>query len=101
MHGQMIIELLRMCMALDPKGMAQKTPLGLNVSRLSRIDSYIDTTRPEIVLRSRNKIKLLTPKTNLTKVMKSPYHRGVSMWDRLTEEVQRATMKVRFKRQIA
>ena len=36
-----------------------------------------------------------------TKVMKSPYYRGVSLWDRLTEEVQRATMKVRFKRQIA
>ena len=69
--------------------------------RLSRIDSYIDTTRPEIALRSRNEIKCSTPKTNLTKVMKSPYYRGVGLWDRLTEEVQRATTKVRFKRQIA
>ena len=65
--------------------------------RLSRIDSYIDTTRPKIALSSINEI---TPKTNLTKVMKSPYYRGVSLWDSLTEEVQRAT-KVRFKRQIA
>ena len=40
------------------------------------------------------KIQLLTLKTNLTKVMKSPYCRGVSLWDRLTEEVQRATTKV-------
>ena len=37
--------------------------------RLSRIDLYIDTTRPKIALRSRNKIKYLTPKTNLTKVL--------------------------------
>ena len=36
---------------------------------LSRIDSYIDTTRPEIALRSRNKIKILTPKTDLTKAL--------------------------------
>ena len=65
--------------------------------RLSKIDSYIDTTRPKIALRSRNKITFLTPKTNLTKVMKSPYYRGVSLSDTLTEEVQRATTKVSFK----
>ena len=40
-------------------------------------------------------------KTNLSKVMKSSYYRGVSLWDRFTEEVQRAATKVRFKRQIA
>ena len=69
--------------------------------RLSKIDSYIESTRPEIVLRNRNKIKFLVPKTKLTKVMKSPYYRGTTIWDMLTEEVQRATTKVRFKKQIA
>ena len=43
----------------------------------------------------------LTPKTKLTKVLKSPYYRGVSLWDMLPKEVQRATTKVRFKKQIA
>ena len=69
--------------------------------RLSRIDLYLDSSRPEIGLRSRNKIKFSTAKIKLTKVMKSPYYRGVSLWDRLPEEVQRATTKVRFKKQIA
>ena len=65
--------------------------------RLSKIETYIDTDRPEIVLRSRDKIKFQTPVTKLTKVMKSPYYRGVSLWDMLNEEQQKATTKVRFK----
>ena len=68
--------------------------------RLRKIDLYIDSVRPEIELRSRNKITISTAKTKLTKVMKSPYYRGVSLWDMLPEEVQRATTKVRFKRLI-
>ena len=65
--------------------------------RLSKIETYIDTDRPEIVLRSRDKIKFRTPVTKLMKVMKSPYYRGVSLWDMLNEEQQKATTKVRFK----
>ena len=40
---------------------------------LSRIERYLDTDRPDIILHNRNKIKFLTPKTKLTKVMKSPF----------------------------
>ena len=68
--------------------------------RLSKTGLYTDTTRPEIVLRSRHKIKFSVAKTKLTKVMKSPYYRGASLWDMLPKEVQRATTKVRFKRGI-
>ena len=69
--------------------------------RLSRIDRYIDADRPDITLRSRNKIKFQTPRTKLTKVMNSPFYRGARLWDMLAEEVQKATTKVRFKRLIA
>ena len=65
--------------------------------RLSNVESYLDTTRPAINLRSRNKVKFNVPTTKLTRVLKSPFYRGVSLWDRLTVEVQRATTKVRFK----
>ena len=68
--------------------------------RLSIIPSYLEVKRPEINLRSRKKIKFSVPVTKLTKVTKSPYYRGVSLWDRLTVEVQRATTKVRFKQLI-
>ena len=69
--------------------------------RISTVESYIDVSRPGINLRSRNKIKFAVPATRLTKVIKSPFYRGVSLWDRLSIEVQRATTKVRFKQLIA
>ena len=64
--------------------------------RTSTVDSYLDEDRPLVALR-RNKIKFRTHVTKLTKVMKNPYYRGVSVWDMLNEEGQRATTKVRFK----
>ena len=69
--------------------------------RISKIEAYLDTSRPEIILRNRDKIKFVTAKTKLTKVTKSPYYRGVSLWDMLPQQVQRATTKVRFKKLIA
>ena len=69
--------------------------------RLSRVETYLENTRPEINLRSRHKIKFSIPVTKLSKVMKSPFYRGASLWDRLSQEVQRATTKVRFKQLIA
>ena len=53
--------------------------------------------RPDIVLRSNIKIKFRIKTTQLTKVQNSPYYRGVSLWDRLPVDVQRATTKVKFK----
>ena len=64
---------------------------------ISRINLYIDDERPEIILRNRNKIKFKTPITKLTKVLKSPFYRGARLWDMLTEDLQRATTKVKFK----
>ena len=69
--------------------------------RLSKNGLYLDTVRPKIALRSRNKVKFTTAKTKLTKVMKSPFYRGVTLWEMLTAQVQRATTKVKFKMLIA
>ena len=69
--------------------------------RLKNDDTYIETHRPGIRLRSNNKIKFKTKITKLTKVLNSPYYRGVRLWDRLTENVQKATTKVKFKQLIA
>ena len=69
--------------------------------RLSTIELYLETDRPAVNLPSRRKIKFSTPATKLTRVIKSPFYRGVSLWDRLTIEVQRATTKVHFKGLIA
>ena len=50
--------------------------------RLSTTGLYVDTIRPEIELRSRHKIQFSVTKTELTKVMKSPYYRGVICFGR-------------------
>ena len=65
--------------------------------RHSKSNLHLDEDRPEVTLINRNKLKFKIRTTQLTKVQKSPYHRGVSMWDRLPEEVQKATAKVKFK----
>ena len=69
--------------------------------RIRDFTSYLDIARPAVNLRSNNKIKFCTPRNRLTKVLKGPFYRGVSLWDRLTVRVQRATTKVRFKQLIA
>ena len=66
--------------------------------RLSHVvDIYLDMDRPGIVLRNRNKIKFHSEVTTLFRVMNSPYYRCIKLWDRLAEEVQKATTKVKFK----
>ena len=60
----------------------------------------LNCSRPGIILRSSTKIKFRNRKTALTKVQKSPYNRGVSLWDRLPADVQRATTKVKFKNMV-
>ena len=69
--------------------------------RLSHEKDHIDTYRPPVSLRNSNKIKFKTRTTRLTTVLKSPYYRGVRLWDRLSEDTQKATTKVKFKMMIA
>ena len=74
----------------------QKHHLAL-MYRHSKTPENLDNTRPEVTLRNNNKVKFKIKTTKLTKVQKSPYFRGVSLWDQLPEDVQRATTKVKFK----
>ena len=68
--------------------------------RLKADSENLDTHRPGISLRSNNKIKFRNRTTKLTKVLNSPYYRGVRLWDRLSEETQKATTKVKFKKSL-
>ena len=65
--------------------------LGLVMYRLSKDNRYIEMTRPEIHLRNRNKIKFKSHKRVYEKYLKSPISRGITMWDRILEAVQRST----------
>ena len=70
-RGHQENERIEIIYSIEPlKDRRRKHHLAL-MYRLSRIERYLDTDQPEILLRNRNKIKFLTSKTKLTKVMKS------------------------------
>ena len=57
----------------------------------------IDCYRPERILRSRNKVKLRSNFTRITKIQKSPFYRGVHLWDSLPQNIQCEQSKISFK----
>ena len=48
----------------------------------------LQTQRPKIELRSKNKVKFKNKFTNITKVQNSPYYRGIFLWDQLPVDLQ-------------
>ena len=96
-HREMQYRDLLLLYGLDELGIRRKRHHLAVMFRHSKSNLHLDEDRPEVTLRNRNKLKFKIRTTQLTKVQKSPYHRGVSLWDRLPEEVQKATTKVKFK----
>ena len=45
--------------------------------------AYVDTNRPDMLLRNHNGTKFKIRATRNNKVYKSPYYRGVQLWERL------------------
>ena len=54
----------------------------------SRHERNIDMCRPHMQLRSSGNVKMNHKFTRLTKIQKSPYYRGLSLWDSLPKELQ-------------
>ena len=71
-----------------------------NMYRLSKNVELLENVRPNVHLRNRNKIRFCSHKRTYEKYLKSPMSRGITMWDRITEAVQRSTTKVKFKKGI-
>ena len=65
---------------------------GLSV-RGENIDEY----RPTIRLRSRRKVKFKNHRRNLEKIKKSPFFRGLKLWDMIPDNIQRSVTKFKFK----
>ena len=60
-------------------------------------ESNIDPYRPEMVLRSQNKVKLKSNFTRITKIQPSPFHRGVHLWNALPKDIRGEKISKRFK----
>ena len=56
--------------------------------RLSKNTELLDFDRPRFHLRGRDKIKLKKYKRTYEKYLKSPLARGISLWDRLSEDAE-------------
>ena len=67
---------------------------------LSKRPDLIEHERPEIHLRGRNKVKFKKYKRTYEKHLKCPLARGITLWDRLDEDVQKSTTKFKFKKYI-
>ena len=68
--------------------------------RQSKRLELLDTARPRVCLRGRWKIKFKKYKRTYEKYLKSPLARGITLCDRLSEEVQKSTTKFKFKKNI-
>ena len=66
----------------------------------SKNDANIDMYRPPRVLRSSKNIKMNHKFTRLTKIQKSPYYRGMALWDKLPLDMQTFYSKNEFKNRI-
>ena len=65
--------------------------------RLSKNEKFIDHSFRRENLRSENKLKFICPFTRIVKIRKSPFYRGVDLWNSLKVEHHRAENKKRFK----
>ena len=70
----------------------------LFIYKKSKIDKQsLNTQRPKMELRSRNKVKFKQMFTDKSKVMNSPFYRGIFLWNKLSPEIQKAKDVSTFK----
>ena len=77
-HRGMKYEDLLLLYGLEHLGLRRKQHHLAVMYRHSKSKSHLDDVRPEMILRNKNKVRFKTKTTQLTKVQKSPYYRGVS-----------------------
>ena len=75
----------------------RKMQLGSIMYRYSRNELFVDTVVNRENLRSANKIKIKCTYTKMANIRKSPFYRGVDLWNSLKVEHHRAENKKRFK----
>ena len=63
----------------------------------SKIPSNIEESKDYMILRSTKKVKMKSDFTKLTKIQRSPYYRGLKLWNSLPENVQKEESKSKFK----
>ena len=99
-HGALDIDVVSNLYRITPLKIRRAEHLSLVMFRLKSDPLRIEHDRPNIHLRGRKKIKFKKYKRQNEKYLRSIFNRGVTLWDRIPEQVQRSTTKVKFKREI-
>ena len=66
----------------------------------SKVNSNVQEKNDYMTLRSSSKVKLKSVFTKLSKVQRSPYYRGLKLWNNLPENIQKEGSKTKFKNEI-
>ena len=78
----------------------RKEHLLMNMFAQKNNPAYVDTNRPDMLLRNHNGTKFKIRATRNNKVYKSPYYRGVQLWERLPAATRTLQERNKFKRLI-
>ena len=63
----------------------------------SKISDNINIREMNMSLRSSKKVNLKSKFTRLTKIQRSPYYRGLKLWDSIPGKLQNEQNRVKFK----
>ena len=77
-------------------GHVKRNMLKLMYDQSKDVDN-VQENHCKITLRSTNKGKMKSSFTRLTKVIKSPYYRGLELWNSLPKRLQKEPSKIKFK----
>ena len=99
-HRGLSTDVLSNLFRLEPLQLRRAEHLACTMYRLSKRICLLEKGRPGIHLRSRNKVKFKKYNRTYEKYLKNPMARGIILWDRIPESVQRSTTKVKFKQGI-
>ena len=78
----------------------RKEHLLMNMHAQKNNPEYVDTVRPDMLLRNHDGTKFKIRITRNHKVFKSPYYRGVQLWEKLPNATRTMHEKKEFKRSI-
>ena len=65
--------------------------------KLCRVEEKVNRYRPEMLLRTGPKVKMILDFTDRERILRSPYYACNILWDKLDSDVQHSKVMLEFK----
>ena len=91
---------LKISMNIDDLSVRRKRSLLRIMYSQSKQTLNVQNDESKMSLRSSKKVKLKSDFTRLTKIQRSPFYRGLKLWDTLPEHVQKERNRLKFKNNV-